>query len=368
MLDILNDVHLGFNRVSGTTVTSRETLTKALWGSFYASLAQIKNDLLIAGDLYDKFTVSNKDLLLSFTALSAWLKGNPGKRLILQAGNHDWSDRGTELSSFETLYTLLRMQHEDQVLQVAPNTYQKLVYNPDDEFSGYTGMVVYTVAHHSDQTSFVATLDKIAEEISNTQGMFDFRVVIHANYSNKFAARSDHSLNVSEEMADKPAPAQLIFAHEHQQKKAKGGRVVIIGNQWPTSVADCQGNDTKRYAHIECGGIITFTETWAAHDPQMGYTTVDWRQLDSWTEYTGFVEIVGEAQSDESAEVMGAVAKFRAKSKCLVMAQSVEIAGIVRNEGDLSELRAGVKFDVRAFASTILKEDQMKTFDALSGE
>lgn len=368
MLSILNDTHLGFHRVSGTTVTSRETLSKSLWDSFYNCLKGIDTDLLIAGDLFDKFTVSNKDLILAVTCLSAWLQANPENTLILQAGNHDWSDRGTELSTFETLYTLLRMSHGERVVQVAPNSYKKLVIDPDDEFSGYSEMVVYAVAHHSDQTAFVATLDKVAEDIASTKGMTDFRVVLHANYSNKFAARSDHSLNVSEEMADKLAPAQLIFAHEHQQKRAKGGRVVVIGNQWPTSVSDCQGNDTKRYARLECGGIVNFVDTWSASDPQTGYVTVDWRQLGSWTEYPGFIEIVGEASSDESAEVMGAVAKFRAKSKCMVMTQSVEIAGIVRDEGDLSDLRVGKKFDVRAFAATVLKEQQMKTFDALSGE
>lgn len=369
MLSILNDTHLGFNRVNGTTVVSREILRESLWTSLESTLNGIKTDLLLAGDLFDRYVIPNVDLVRAMTLLTGWLAQNPGKRLFMQAGNHDWSDRGTEVSSFHTLHNILRIgPYGERVMMIAPNSYAKLVFNPEDEFSGYSSMVVYVVAHHSDQTSFVATLESVAADMKAVQGMTDFRVILHANYSNKFAARSDHSLNVSEDMADTLAPAQLIFAHEHQQKKAKGGRVVIIGNQWPTSVADCQGNDTKRYAVLECGGMVNFHDTWSASDPKFGYVTIDWRQLDSWTDYPGFVEIVGDAKAEESAEVMGAVAKFRVKSKALILTQSVNVAGIVREDGDLTDLKVGVKFDVRAFASTMLSDKQMVTFDKLGAE
>ena len=63
---------------------------------------------------------------------------------------------------------------------------------------------------------------------------------------------SDHSLNVGVEQAQGLIERgwKLVFAHEHQQRTALDGNVVIIGNQIPTSVADCLGNDSKQFATI----------------------------------------------------------------------------------------------------------------------
>lgn len=81
-------------------------------------------------------------------------------------------------------------------------------------------------------------------------------VCLHCNYDNHFAQQSDHSLNLSAEVAQRFAQqhTHLIFAHEHQQRDFS--HVHIIGNQIPSSIADCLGNTSKRLWKITLSSLF----------------------------------------------------------------------------------------------------------------
>ena len=103
---LINDIHIGFRRVGGTTPASQEFLRSYLLGSFERLLAESKEDhVVILGDLFDDFEVDKRDILACYNVLSNHLDN--GAPLILIAGNHDWSPKGDKLSSRQAL-TLIR--------------------------------------------------------------------------------------------------------------------------------------------------------------------------------------------------------------------------------------------------------------------
>ena len=151
-------------------------------------------------------------------------------------------------------------------------------------------------------------------------------MIVHANYANKFTEHSDHSLNVSREFAAKfvEAGGRILFAHEHQAKKDFDGKVWIMGNQWPSSVADCLGNNFK-YAHRLEGSVLSAISTWSVTDPS-GYAEMDWQELVDIG--VAFIRITGTATAEQAEAVVEAVAKFRKDSNAYVVSNAVKVDGM----------------------------------------
>ena len=139
------------------------------------------------------------------------------------------------------------------------------------------------------------------------------------------AVESDHSLNVSKEAADILISAgwTLIFGHEHQPRVAPG--IVIPGNQVPTSVADCLGCQGKYYLRLHDKNIEH--RDWINLEAHRVFTRLDWRNLDVDPQYQ-FVRVEGTATAEEAAEVVDAVARFRAKSQAYVVTNAVKVEGV----------------------------------------
>lgn len=328
---ILNDVHLGVQRKGGTTPATQEALRNYLFTSFEEALVDSREQrLCILGDLFDDFEVSARDWVQAYQILQD--RCVDGKSLVLVAGNHDVSPKANRVSSFQMLCTVLHSQFGPDFVQIVGIDETKLV-DPH----------VWALAHCSNQDIFDAKIVELLEVVNSGD-----RVLLHANYDNNFAAVSDHSLNVSEHQAKAFAAkgATLYFAHEHQARTALGGSVVVFGNQWPTSVADCLNNDQK-FAHVMAGGV-TRIETWSMGASE-GYCTLDWHALDVKDMDAKFIKIVGDATSTEAGEVINAIAKFRSRSTAFVITNGVKIDGIVEAEALPESFEAAKAFDVMSF-------------------
>lgn len=241
---IINDLHLSVNRVTGTTPQSREDLRNYVFTEFSNLLDNANgHDLCILGDAFDSFEVPSRDWLEAYMLLSAWCANNLSNTLILVAGNHDVSLKGNRVSSFETLGTVLDQQLDNVK-----------VVGIDQTYDSYIGKF-WIIAHHRNQELFDLTLTKVLDTCDRN----DF-VLLHANYHNQFAERSDHSLNVREEQALEftKKGVTLVFAHEHAHRHeiphgtpADGGSVVCLGNQIGSSCSDWIGGGDKYYWKIE---------------------------------------------------------------------------------------------------------------------
>lgn len=314
---VLNDVHLGVNRQSGTTPASAAALRYSLKTAFRHLVSQhFDKDLLIAGDLFDQFAVDSQTVLDTYMVLSYWLDNSDGGVLTLVMGNHDFQPKADKLSSFHFLCHLLSERWGNRVREVS---------EPANITDG-----LFAIPHRPNQDIFNMDLEAATE-------LKDHIIILHANWSNNFAVHSDHSLNVSKDQAEALIAGgnRLFFAHEHQHRRAMNGNVIIAGNQWPSSISDCLTHgagqlDGAKYAHILKPAGSTWDiepiETWHAAED---YKQVDWQDIpDLKADGFRFIRVTGEASAAQASEVVNLVSALRRNCDAFVVGNSVKIEGI----------------------------------------
>lgn len=308
---IISDLHIGASRKAGTTPASQAALSEYIHQHFEALINATDEDhIVINGDLFDGFEVPGTDLIRTFNVLDRWfMKARQAQHLTLIAGNHDYNPRGDKVSSFHLLAHFLKVRR-GMAVDVIDHTcgFSRVSGDPR----------VWAIPHVANQDLFDIELSRAMSE----RGDF---LLLHANYDNNFAAESDHSLNVSREIAAELVDRgwTLIFGHEHQPRIAPG--IVIPGNQIPTSVADCLGCKGKHY--LTLSGRETQFKEWLNLEEDKVFTRVDWRNLDADPGYQ-FIRVEGTAAAEEAAEVVDAVARFRAKSEAYVVTNAVKVEGV----------------------------------------
>lgn len=342
---ILNDIHLGVNRRAGTTPATSKALKDKLQSQL-ASLVDPLSDehLVIAGDLFDQFEVEYTDVIQVYSLLAEFL--HRYGMLTLIRGNHDASAKGDRISSFQFLAQILESQFDDKVQVI--NGF--LCPINDD---------IWAIGHCDNQDLFDIEMQRAIDTMPKGSNL-----ILHCNYDNKFAEESDHSLNLSPEQAKKLADAEIdiMLAHEHQARHVKN--VWVLGNQWPSSVADCMGND-KKYAHRVHDGVIDMIETW---DAATDFVRVDWRKLfdDEIPDTVSFIRVEGDASASEAADVISAIAKFRSRRNTLVVSNAVRVDGVDQME-ELASLSFDTikSFDVLAELMGLLEEKERDVIQRL---
>ena len=108
---IISDLHIGVHRAGGTTTQSQQALRDYLRNSLESLLVTENEWVVVNGDLFDKFTVDTSEVLLTCEIFYHWLSARPHAKLTLISGNHDWSPRGNDVSSFHLLVAMLDVGH-----------------------------------------------------------------------------------------------------------------------------------------------------------------------------------------------------------------------------------------------------------------
>ena len=327
---LTNDWHLGVQRSGGTTPQSAAALRQYLLESFRnLIMAHTDKGLCVNGDLFDQLNIPLSDLLSTYQILAGWLEAS-SETLVLGMGNHDAAKNSANLSSFSLLGQILNSQYPSRV---------KVVAEPQEVFHG-----VVMVPHLANQDIFNMALEELTCENSV--------VLLHANWANDFAANADHSLNVIQSQAKRLIERgnTLVFGHEHVAKRAFAGNLIVTGNQFPSSVSDCTGNDTK-YAHVIQTGedglldVVPFP-TWAAEGD---YCDTSWELLNDAPADARFIRVSGNATAAQAGDAIAAISKFRQKSSAFVVTNAVKIEG----SAELSELPQSMEtaktFDVLAY-------------------
>lgn len=349
---ILNDIHIGASRKAGTTPASQAALSEYIHQNFEALINATDEDhIVINGDLFDGFEVPGTDLIRTFNVLDRWfMRGRQAQHLTLIAGNHDYNPRGDKVSSFHLLAHFLKVRRGMAVD----------VIDHSRGLSKVTGEGrVWAIPHVANQDLFDIELSRAMAERGDA-------LLLHANYDNNFAVESDHSLNVSREIAGQLVDRgwTLVFGHEHQARVAPG--IVIPGNQIPTSVADCLGCTGKHYLTLQ--GRDVARREWLNLEEDKVFTRLDWHDIqgmDADPDYQ-FIRVEGTATAEEAAEVVDAVARFRAKSQAYVVTNAVKVEGVAAFD-DLAEmsLEQITSFNVLEALLAELTEDEGKVVKAL---
>jgi hypothetical protein len=205
--------------------------------------------------------------------------------------------------------------------------------------------------------------DLLRLEVERLADVKDRVIVFHANYNNFHAADSVSSLNLTEAMVI-PLIANgntVVLGHEHDHRRLFNGRLLVLGNGVPSSVADCLGSKSKYSAYFD-GTDYTLEEMVSIPDH---YAEVDWTDLEDAPE-VDFIRVTGSATADQAAEVVGAVAALRKVSSAMVISNSVRIEGMADFDA-LAEMSFDdvSKVDVLGMLLEELNERERKTVKEL---
>ena len=297
---ITTDYHVAVKRAGGTTPLSQEHLRQYIRATLAHQLDD--TDHLIAGDLFSDFTVDTSELVEAYRIFSTWLAAS-GRKLALVRGNHDFSVRGTAVSSFDLLGMILTDKFPKQVTIASEVTEWKQ----------------FILVPHLPNNDILNT------EISKLSCVTDKVIVFHANVDNFFATETQHSLNVTiEQVEDLVSRNNLvIFGHEHQYRSLVNGRCLVLGNTVPSSIADCIGSPFK-YSATVTGTDYELNPTWKAED---NYYEVDWRDMEVDMDCL-FIRVTGEATANEAADVIKAVSQLRQRHDAFVITNAVKVEGV----------------------------------------
>lgn len=342
---VLNDIHIGTQRQAGTTPLSQIQLKEYIQASFSKMVDDAAEHIIINGDLFDGFSVDPGEVIGVYETLAKHCAN--GASLTLGMGNHDSSAKGDKTSSFHLLAFMLKSAFPGNV---------SVVDHKDGLTKVDQSKNAWMIPHMLNQSLFDLEIEKAAAmKVENGY------LLLHCNVMSPFAEHSDHSLNLSEEQVDALVEAgwTMVVGHEHQCRYVHGKRVIVTGNQIPTSISDCLNNPANKKQRIR----IT-DEGWIMEDVldlNPIFTEVRWTDLDS-PSLDGklFIRVTGDCSSDQSSEMVNAVAKLRQKSKAFVVSSAVKIEGVAQMEGlaDLS-MESINKFDVlHALLEELTEQEQ----------
>ena len=351
---VISDLHIGVQRSSGTTPASAESLRS--WTlSKLSDLLELGDRVAINGDFFDSYQVPTSDLLQAFLVLTEWLN-TKGEKLWLIPGNHDLSKNSANLSSFTLMARLLQTQFPDKVSYLAGANWV-------DEEEG-----VYAISHVANQELFDLALEGVPQNAKYA--------LLHCNYDNAFAGQSDHSLSLHRDVAKALVKrgVTLILGHEHQGRTLMNDKVVIVGNQFPTSISDClKKGDAQADGHKYCleikGEDLNLIPTWSPTDSPGGYVEVDWQDLAAAVIVgRGFVRVTGSATAAQSADVVRVISKFRQGTNSFVVANAVKVEG-AQNEEVLAQSVEDIRaVNVMDLLLGMLNQEQQTAIRKLLGE
>lgn len=338
MLTILNDTHIGTKRMAGTTPASQLALKQWTCNNLAKQLSVANGqDILILGDLFDSFSVDLSDVVSVFHIFVDYCSRFPSATLRVAAGNHDLSKTSSTMSSFLALKGLLK--HNKQI---------QFITEPTMTSYGYV------IPHLVNQEVFSAALANVPA----TEYLF-----LHCNYDNGFAAQSDHSLNLSAEVADSLPVKYIIMGHEHASRQL--GKLWIPGVQWPTSVSDC----------MACAPTFNIT-TLTKKGPKFSLSVVDDSEPaiygevkvfddSSVTPDDKFIRVVGTLEKSRLEEALKWVNNLRKNHNAFVITNAVKFVD-GEDTFTLDSVGAEVKtFDVLSAVRETLTTSELEILDSV---
>lgn len=338
---IINDIHIGVNRSGGTTVQSQVELQAAILQQLESHIEEESHHVVVNGDLFDSFYIDLRQVINTYHVFFNWIKEHQS-RLTLIAGNHDWSPKDGRVSSFHLLGFMLQKSNTGGIVEVL------------DYKKGFCHIHrnVYCIPHMPNQNMFD---DEVLEAVkSSHDGQY---LLLHCNYRNNFTANSDHSLNLSENQVDQLMEAgwTLIIGHEHKGYTLRGGRVIVVGNQFPTSISDCIDDTEKCMLNLLYGGVEMIT-TWESAGQ---YEEIDWKDLEHSSTEAKFIRVVGVASIGESSDVVRAMSKFRQASTAFIVSNAVKVEShTLSSDIDISSIEEIQSFNVFDTLMSELSEDE----------
>jgi len=324
---IYTDPHIGVYRVTNTTPRSRKALQDRCVETVRRihSRAVSKHDCAPAvclGDLFDKYD-NPAQVTLSAATIFRQLR-------MCLAGNHDISNDATKRGSLELLHRLTdHFDGYESCAILAPfgtKDPAQLVHSRDLGKHRF-----FAIPHVANNEIFENALHhawKVGRESKGGEHPGGKTVLLlHCNYNNDFCNETE--LNISEYMAESLLEVfdYVLLGHEHPHREAFGGRLVCLGNTFPTSFSDI---GDKFYWTLEDDGELVGWKIWEASEL---HWRGDWRMAedlsDEMIERVQFIELTGEATIADTKELSVLTRRlWRYCPDLLALRSKVEVQGL----------------------------------------
>lgn len=353
MTDILvfTDPHLGKSLVSHTTPDSRRRLKDALFRQVCGLLDRFPHaKAMCLGDLFDRYQ-NTEDVIWQGMSVA-------GRLDYLMAGNHDLINDRDRIGTLQLLH------------QAKIGTIQLTRFG---EAAGFLqeplpGVFFLFIPHHSSDELFQQTLEQASgwAREGKPAGAKAY-LCVHCNYDSGFAV-DDTALSLSRKQAkDLLADGfdYILVGHDHHPREDWDGRVIILGNTYPTSFGDVTD---KRVLVIRQDGQHEFHQVWNKSD---GYLELPAEDLIDPAFNFGplffveFIEITGQLQANQVMDLARAVRKLWVNGAPLAVRNRVEVV-----KAGSSEVTANHDFqqlDMTIRAELIRRPELLDLFEAFWG-
>lgn len=219
-----SDYHIGVNRYSHTTVASRKMLKDVVFHAAVAAAMTKPVDYRVClGDMFDTFSNKEEDILLGHQ-IARYLN-------LCLAGNHDMSNDANKLGSLGLIADAdCSDDFEVSRVGVAQSNF-RLTYTNE--------ATLFSVPHHASQGLFEQGLEEAMATVSKTVDRPAI-LLLHCNYNMPAAIMNETSLNLTEADAEILLEVfdYILLGHDHTPAEYFGGRLIVVGNTFPTSFGD----------------------------------------------------------------------------------------------------------------------------------
>jgi hypothetical protein len=318
------DPHLGLSRAGNTTTRSSENLRNRLLSQAQSAVAR-EGIKICLGDMFDTFS-------------------NP-ERVLTKVGSLQMLDR--------TYQRLLGSGHCLFAEFGKPMAFSWPIADED--------VHIVAVPHVATQALFEESLDQAMEvKIDRMSG--GSILLLHCNYDMSDDWVTETTLNLKSSQAKSLLEKfdYIMLGHEHEPAEYLGGRLIILGNLFPTSLGDISD---KRIAIME-NGHLRFEPVWSKAS---GYAEYAHNQIPDETS-ASFIRIQGEVEPGDMLEMTQAISHLWKKSPYLYcvkvdarikgLTADVDGQSVTRSIAQLPELirRELAKADIAVYLGQRLTE------------
>lgn len=296
MINFSSDYHIGTNLSTHTTHASRAALKDALFNQAMKVTDQ-PGSHYIGGDLVNSYKNDESTIHQALTILS--------RVTSCLMGNHDVTNRADSLGTMELL---------EPVVDMVPAVMNQCVPQEFDEGEVFITMVPHTNTQGMFETTLYGLGNK-AMARRETQIL-----VLHCNYELPWES-NETTLNLTEEMAKKLLEVYdlILIGHEHNHRKALGGRVILMGNIHPTNFGDI--SDKYRWEFED--GVLSKVLVWSKDDH---YIEIEPFSDDEIDKDIQFIKVIGNVDAADYPKYCRWLADlWKANDQCYAIRNAVEI-------------------------------------------
>jgi DNA repair exonuclease SbcCD nuclease subunit len=241
---------------------------------------------------------------------------------LVLSGNHDVVNQADKIGS----------------LQMLDRTYQRLLGSGHCLFAEFGKPMAFSwpilaedvhvvaVPHVATQTLFEESLNQAMEVEIDRRLVGGSILLLHCNYDMSEDWVTETTLNLKSDRAKALLEKfdYIMLGHEHEPAEYLGGRLIILGNLFPTCLGDISD---KRIAVME-NGKLRFEPVWSKAS---GYAEYAHDQIPD-TTGASFIRVKGEVEPGDMLEMTQAISRLWKKSPYLYCVKvDARIKGLTAN-------------------------------------